>query len=123
MTKSKSLLIPAALVISCAALLVSVARGPAPLVKLDKFNDDPDASYEKERDSRIAAVGGNEGGPLAAEEERYANRAYPAADVPFEATIAARAAFDAAAARGVGNAAGVWALYGPSTAAAPVHGT
>ena len=119
MQHPKALLVTSALAAACALLVATVARGPVAFVKTEKFNADPDATYEKDRDSRMAAVGGNEGGPLAAEEERYANRAYPAADVPFEATVAARAAFDTATARGVGNAAGVWSLYGPSTATMP----
>ena len=119
MQHSKALLVSSVLAVACASLVATVSRGPATFVKMEKFNADPDATYEKDRDSRVAAVGANEGGPLAAEEEKYANRAFPGTDVPFAATIAARAAFDAAAARGVGNAAGAWSLYGPSTSTMP----
>src|SRR5947208_15825131 len=55
-----------------------------------------------------------EGGPTAAAEQAYANRAYPAAYVPVAATLNARAAFRTAQARGNGNT-GVWNLIGPST--------
>ncbi|HVG86933.1 MAG TPA: hypothetical protein VM820_20590 [Vicinamibacterales bacterium] len=119
MQHPKALLVSSVLAVACASLVATVSRGPATFVKMEKFNADPDATYEKDRDSRVAAVGANEGGPLAAEEEKYANRAFPGTDVPFAATIAARAAFDAAAARGVGNAAGAWSLYGPSTSTMP----
>jgi hypothetical protein len=55
-----------------------------------------------------------EGGPTAAAEQAYANRAYPAAYVPLVATVNARAAFRTAQARGNSNI-GVWNLIGPST--------
>src|SRR5437667_9434157 len=55
-----------------------------------------------------------EGGPTAAAEQAYANRAYPAAYVPVAATLNARRAFRTAQARGNGNT-GVWNLIGPST--------
>jgi hypothetical protein len=62
------------------------------------------------------------GGPLLAAEESYANRAYPASDIPIELTLNAQAAFDAVRARGVGqgkNVPGQWTLIGPSTANYP----
>src|SRR5947199_2828829 len=55
-----------------------------------------------------------EGGPTAAAEQAYANRAYPAAYVPLAATLNARRAFQTAQARGNSNI-GVWNLIGPST--------
>ncbi len=55
-----------------------------------------------------------EGGPTAAAEQAYANRAYPAAYVPLAATLNARAAFRTSQARGNSNI-GVWNLIGPST--------
>src|SRR6266480_2340037 len=55
-----------------------------------------------------------EGGPTAAAEQAYANHAYPAAYVPFAATLNARRAFQTARARGNSNI-GVWNLIGPST--------
>src|SRR5207244_11346470 len=55
-----------------------------------------------------------EGGPTAAAEQAYTNRAYPAAYVPLAATLNTRAAFRTAQARGNGNT-GVWNLIGPST--------
>ncbi|HEY3179007.1 MAG TPA: exo-alpha-sialidase [Casimicrobiaceae bacterium] len=62
------------------------------------------------------------GGPLLAAEEAYANRAYPAADIPMTLTLNAQAAFDDIKGRGVGrgkNVPGQWTLIGPSTANFP----
>ena len=61
------------------------------------------------------------GGPITAAEEEYANRAYPAADIPFTATLNAQAAFNQVKARGNSkkNQAGQWSLIGPSSANAP----
>ena len=62
------------------------------------------------------------GGPLLAAEEAYANRAYPATDIPFQLTLNAQAAFNAISARGVGrgkNVPGQWTMMGPSSANYP----
>jgi hypothetical protein len=59
-----------------------------------------------------------EGGPTAAAEQDYANRAYPAAYVPFSTTLNARAAFQRVQARTAAAGAsnnGIWNLIGPST--------
>jgi hypothetical protein len=55
-----------------------------------------------------------EGGPTAAAEQAYANRAYPAAYVPVSATLNARRAFLRNQARGASSI-GTWNLIGPST--------
>src|SRR5205823_8120760 len=55
-----------------------------------------------------------EGGPTAAAEQAYANRAYPAAYVPFAATVSARTAFQRVRARATASIGG-WNLIGPST--------
>ena len=61
-----------------------------------------------------------EGGPTAAAEEEYANRAYPAAYVPFKLTLNARAAFKTLQTRSNSNSnIGTWNLIGPSTANFP----
>jgi len=62
------------------------------------------------------------GGPLLAAEEAYANRAYPAADIPMSLTLAAASAWSDIQGRGVGrgkNVPGQWTLAGPSTANFP----
>ena len=62
------------------------------------------------------------GGPLAAAEEAYANRAYPAAEIPFALTLNAQAAATAIKGRGVGrgkNIPGQWTMIGPSHADYP----
>jgi hypothetical protein len=62
------------------------------------------------------------GGPLLAAEEAYANRAYPALDIPIEQTLAAQNAFTAVKARGIGQGKripGQWTMIGPSTANYP----
>jgi hypothetical protein len=59
-------------------------------------------------------------GPLLAAEEDYANRAYPASDIPFSATLKAQAAFNQVKARaGSMKAIGTWTLAGPSKADFP----
>jgi hypothetical protein len=63
-----------------------------------------------------------EGGPMAAADEDYANRAGPAAYVPFELTRKAHSAWTnvrARAGRQGPNAPGAWTLIGPSTANFP----
>src|SRR5438874_1085744 len=63
-----------------------------------------------------------ERGPMAAAEEEYANRAYPAAYVPFELTRNAHAAWSNATARALARATqplGQWTLVGPSSANDP----
>ena len=70
---------------------------------------------------------GRDRGPLAAAEEDYAHRAYPAADVPFQATLAAREAWTDIRARRSQpgrsgealSATGPWTLVGPSMANFP----
>ena len=62
------------------------------------------------------------GGPLLAAEEAYANRAYPASDIPIVLTQNAAAAWAEVKGRGVGrgkNVPGQWTLIGPSTANFP----
>jgi len=51
-------------------------------------------------------------GPITADQERYANRAYPASDVPFKLTRNAQNAW--ASARSLAPSAGAWTLIGPS---------
>jgi hypothetical protein len=78
---------------------------------------DPDAPSEQ------ATVGnGNEKGPTSEAEAEYIERAYPADEVPFDATLNAQAAFNRIKAKGPGkgkNVPGQWTLIGPSTANYP----
>src|SRR5437867_4591606 len=63
-----------------------------------------------------------EGGPTAAADEEYANRAYPAAYVPFELTRTTHAAWSQATARALARATqplAQWTLVGPSSANDP----
>jgi hypothetical protein len=55
-----------------------------------------------------------EGGPTDAAEEDYANRAFPAAYVPFALTRAAETAWQAAKSQKSKNVQGTWTLAGPS---------
>lgn len=65
------------------------------------------------------------GGPFAAAEEDYANRAYPAVDVPLAATVNALPAFNqvnsrsAVKGKNAKNAPAQWTLIGPSSANFP----
>ncbi len=62
------------------------------------------------------------GGPLAAAEESYANRAYPTGEIPLALTLNAQAAFNTIKGRGVGkgkNVPGQWTMIGPSHANYP----
>ena len=61
----------------------------------------------------------SEGGPAAAAEENYANRAYPAAYVPFQLTRQAHTDWKNAKSRANKNRPGIWTLAGPSTANFP----
>jgi hypothetical protein len=73
--------------------------------------------------NKIAMPGPEEdGGPTAAAEQAYANRAYPAAYVPFALTRNAHKTWSNVMARAPGrgvNALGGWTLAGPSTANFP----
>lgn len=93
----------------------------------DKTRSDPDALFageeEAEQSSLQAIIGnGGEGDRAAqsAEEEDYANRAYPASEIPLSATLNAQQAFKNAKARKAPkNSPGSWTLTGPSTARVP----
>lgn len=79
---------------------------------------DPDANIEM----KVGNGGEGERGPESAAEEDYANRAYPADEIPFQLTLNAQSAFNAIKAKGVGkgkNVPGQWTLIGPSTANYP----
>jgi hypothetical protein len=117
------------LILSVAALLI-VAAAALALVAAKRFSllpgksDSRTQAISKVRQDRAAAfknklaLPGREGGPEAAAEEDYANRAYPASDVPFGLTRNAQKAFANIKANGIGkgkNTSGTWTLAGPSS--------
>src|ERR1043166_397835 len=120
-----------ALVTAAAAMaFVAVHRvGPSLAGKSDN-KIQPFNKFRMDRDfvSNKLAMPGPElrlGGPAAAAEEDYANRAYPARDIPFSATVNAHAAFNHVKGRTVTTATSAaltsfaWTLIGPSTANFP----
>ena len=115
----KAVLIPAALLCACTALVAVVGRGPARFVKSEKFFADPDAAMEQAGDKRRMSVGANESGPLAAEEERYLTRAFPLDEVPFTSTIDAMRAYYDIRGRAKSGHHGQWRLVGPSVSYVP----
>src|SRR5438128_2268468 len=113
---------------SAAAAMAFVAVKPSsPLLwgktdnksAINKFRQDRAGLFR----NKIAMPGPErEGGPMAAAEEEYAKRAYPAAYVPFELTRTAQTAWADAQtlARGrAPNTVGQWTLVGPSSANDP----
>jgi len=61
-------------------------------------------------------------GPDGAAEEAYANRAYPATEIPFQLTLNAQSAFNQIRGRAIGrgrNVPGQWTMVGPSSANYP----
>src|SRR5438552_6720174 len=113
---------------SAAAALAFVAVNPSgPLLagkstvdedgfsRFSKFRQDPDQLLG----SRLGLPGvERDGVPRLAAEEDYANRAYPATDIPFSATLNTRTAFQKVQARSNSNPnsnIGAWNLIGPST--------
>jgi hypothetical protein len=82
-----------------------------------KFQGDPDLLGGNKR----TLPGDQEGGPLLAAIEDYAHRAYPAKDVPMQATLNALAGFRHVKAMSMGRPSpgGAWQLIGPSKANDP----
>jgi len=81
---------------------------------------DPDAPSSEQ--AKIGNGNESERGPSSAAEEDYANRAYPADEIPFQLTLNAQNAFNQIKAQGVGkgkNVPGQWTLIGPSVANYP----
>src|SRR5438128_9885111 len=104
---------------SAAAAMAFVAAQPSGSFLLGK-SDNTDQAINKFRQSRDQ-FGGNrrampgpetDRGPLTAAEEAYANRAYPASDIPFKLTVDAQKAWATVAA--LAPSAGAWTLVGPS---------
>jgi len=109
--------------ISAAAAMAFVAvKNPSPSLA-GKSLDRQQAMLKLQQDriqwlkNKLAAPGAErEGGPFAAAEQDYANRAFPAAYVPFKLTLNAHAAFKNVKTRSNANSnIGIWTLIGPST--------
>ncbi|PYK38553.1 MAG: hypothetical protein DME49_07565 [Verrucomicrobia bacterium] len=109
---------------SAAAAMAFVAAKPSGPFLSGK-SDNTDQAINKFRQGRDQ-IGGNrrampgpetDRGPIAAAEEDYAKRAYPASDVPFKLTVDAQKAW--ANVKSQGPSAGVWTLIGPSIANFP----
>lgn len=87
--------------------------------KLNKFRQDPDQLLG----SRLGLPGvERDGTPLLAAEQDYANRAYPATEIPFSATLNAHAAIKKVKARSTTSSSsttGTWTLLGPSPESVP----
>src|SRR5436309_10717963 len=103
---------------SAAAAMAFVAAKPSGPFLLGK-SDNTDQAINKFRQDRDQ-IGGNrrampgpetDRGPVAAAEERYAHRAYPASDVPFRLTRNAQKAW--ANVKSLAPSAGTWQLIGP----------
>src|SRR5437870_1269536 len=109
---------------SAAAAMAFVAANPSGPFLLGKSGN-TDQAINKFKHGRDQ-IGGNrralpgpetDRGPLTAAEEAYANRAYPASDVPFKLTVDAQKAWANVVAQA--PSAGIWTLIGPSTANFP----
>jgi len=85
-----------------------------------KFREDREELF---RNKRALPGPERDGGPLLAAELEYANRAYPAKDIPFSAILNATTAWTNVRGRGVGRGpnapTSAWTLVGPSTANFP----
>jgi hypothetical protein len=115
---------------SAAGAMAFVAIAPTSLSLAKKSVVDEDAfsrfsKFRQDRDdllsSKLALPGvERDGVPLLAAEQDYANRAYPATDIPFSATLNAQKAFNSAQARSNPKSnIGIWKLIGPSTGNVP----
>src|SRR5438067_2347249 len=110
---------------SAAAAMAFVAAKPSGPILLGKSGNTHQAinKFRQDRDQ----IGGNrrampgpetDRGPVAAAEERYAHRAYPASDVPFRLTRNAQRAWANVLSMSQPSA-NPWTLIGPSTANFP----
>jgi len=112
------------LVLAAVALAVTATKTSGPLqARKSTVNEDAFSKFRQDRDqlpsSKFALPGvERDGSPRLAAEEDYANRAYPATDIPFSATLNTRTAFQKVQTRSNSNPnsnIGAWNLIGPST--------
>jgi hypothetical protein len=107
-----------------AAVAASPYKDPSAATELaqSKLHGEPDFGVPSNSQARVGS--GNEplGGPLSAAEQDYANRSYPAAYVPLQATKTAQQDFQKADQRGQqgGNQSALkWVSLGPTVAQMP----
>jgi hypothetical protein len=112
--------------LSAAAAMAFVAVNPSGLRLLSKSDETSTASLARQKYLEVfrnkMAVPGLEdegGGPAAAAEQDYANRAYPAGYVPFALTSDAQQAWKRIKSQRSRNTVGTWTLAGPSIANFP----
>jgi hypothetical protein len=113
--------------VSAAAAMAFVAVQPSGPLWVKSNNKDAINKFREARAqflrNKLAIPGPErEGGPTAAAEEEYANRAYPATYVPFELTRNARIAWSDATERALAQITqplGQWTLVGPTSANDP----
>lgn len=87
-----------------------------------RLKGDPDVFRKKTAETAIGDRVENEVNPNSAAEEAYAQRAYPATEIPIFLSKNAQAAFNTVKGRAIGkgkNTPGQWALAGPSSANFP----
>src|SRR4051794_17186304 len=89
----------------------------SPGASIAKFRADPELALGKENAQTL--VGNRGEGERSFAEEQYAERAYPADEIPLEATLNAQREWAAIASSGKKNDAGQWSLAGPSSAKYP----
>jgi hypothetical protein len=103
------------------ALVAAKPSGPFLLGKsgnsnkaINKFRQDRDQTGGNRRTMPGPEI---DRGPTTAAQERYANRAYPASDIPFKLTRDAQKAW--ASAKSLAPSAGTWSLIGPNGGSFP----
>ena len=114
----------AVILLAAGAAIAIVGTRPEHKQTFGRFRGDPDGGLDM--DASVTRPGSNEGGPYAKAVEDAALRAYPAEDLPFEATQNAIASwrefqtrFDSAMAVNPANPFLNWKLIGPSFAPFP----
>src|SRR4051812_17932554 len=76
----------------------NVVRGSSSGASIAKFRSDPELALGKESAQTLVGNGGE--GERSLAEEEYAERAYPAEEIPFEATLNAQRSWAAIASSG-----------------------
>jgi hypothetical protein len=107
-------LLATALALAGGTNVMRTAPGGASIAK---FRSDPELALGKENAQTLAGNFGE--GERSLADEEYAERAYPAEEIPFEATLNAQRAWTAIASSGKKNDTGQWSLAGPSSANYP----
>jgi hypothetical protein len=114
-----------AFVTGAVAMAFVAIKPPSPTLVSSQDQLRKIGKYRGERDepggNKRTRPGDQEGGPLLAALEDYAHRAYPAKDVPMQATLNAITSFRQVRAMSMGRppSAATWQLIGPSKADVP----